>query len=319
MRKGLLAAFTVLASCSGQVTGQASRDVGDRIGDESHDGGSDLHLANGDRHESARPDKTGDGAAPAQLCDGTSNIRLHGRYLSRNSGFVTRIFDEIGHRAFWLDGRCRFWVHELPPEHGSVVGNTWPTVRAGSLTPAEAESIHEELRVDLWRAYDGRPEPTPSSHSPVILLADGRRTVQLSVATNSPESREIQSGFLLVLRRLRNQGAEVGGRLRVAVNPFGGPALHVTTWPLAVSRHLLSKRDGAFRSELITNDEELAALRALRRDYQGGRFGWGDVPIGERSGGANPTTADHFLQIRDVLPFESEGGGVGVNAVSAGD
>jgi hypothetical protein len=255
--------------------------------------------------------------APAlSVCNDSSTVRIHARVELPRSSPQVAIFQEIGERALWIDGKCNFWVHDYLVDLTKVRGHAWPVVRTGTLTRAEADDIGRRLETSTWAERDGQPPQTVGFDAPWIDFTDGQHVVRVGLLCTGcegripPDMERLQSAFFKVLQELSARAVppESFSPLRVTCVSAGIPAHEVVKWPLRLA---IDSVAASGHSQLIDSADEVARLTELRKTFQGGNGEWDDVAIATEGGadGGVLSRADYLLQIRDTLPFEAATGG----------
>jgi hypothetical protein len=249
------------------------------------------------------------------VCDDSATVKIHARLSSSFLGMANaKIFSEIGDGAFWIDGRCQFWVHDFPFDLATIRGVPWPVVRTGKLTPADAERIATSLGYATWAARDGQPAVTWGFDAASIVFSDGRHIVKIGTLCTGCEGKipadmeQIQNGYRNTVKELMVRGTNVVGPLRVTCVKVSVPSRTTVPWPLTLDKDTLANGSS---SEIVSSSDEIALLQQLRSEFQGGDMTWGDIPIKSSDSvsiGPLPMS-DYLLQVRDTLPFEKPGGG----------
>lgn len=202
-----------------------------------------------------------DAAPAAGLCDGSSSARLAHVVSGGGQAYPDVAFtNPHGYRFFVIDGGCRFWAGE----------NYTKGVRAGTLTPAMADSIGRRLQFgDFARLKQCTPDGIDDAAS--SLLSDGTNTVNAACKSDGAPVGyvEMVHNLSTVVQELP-EGPPADLPLRVAAIADDLPPDPPSPSPWSLSWSPREVLTGLFAlaadsGRLVTDPDEVFYLRSLRQ------------------------------------------------------
>lgn len=239
---------------------------------------------------------------PAEICDGSTSVRLSAKRLLGGGGGSTpaeAFRGELGADYLYVRGTCEYWAYR-------ELDGAADRARTGVLSAADAEAISVELSYGSWSELAGRYGGGEGS---MVVLYDGQNAIACPGCNDDgtdPRLGAAVGSLRGVIEQLTETGTPYDGPMRVIAGPVVDPLEVDGDWPLSLDPESLAS---PFHYELGTSDlvDDPAEVAALRLVFDGATPD--DLDLGATL--QIPDSAEaktYHVVTRDSLPIEDDRG-----------